>query len=317
VSEQVLKTDRVVILHNPKAGAEDVCRNVDLLGKILRRRQFNVEVLTDLGRSCTLANLLHGQGQLRALIGVGGDGTAAELVNRTCGGLPITMYPAGNENLLARYFGMKPSPEHIARTIEFGKTICTDVGMANNRVFLLMVSCGLDAEVVDTVHSQRKGHIRSRDYVKPLWNALRTYGYPKLNVYCEKEHNDNGKGCSGNNGKACMTASWISVFNLPCYGGGFRFAPQATGSDGCLDLCGFGSGGFWNTLKFMTAAYLGRHQRLNDWMTKKISRIRIESDVQVRYQLDGDPGGCLPLNIEVVPNRLTIIVPEIQVVSFK
>jgi diacylglycerol kinase (ATP) len=37
--------------------------------------------------------------------------------------------------------------------------------------------------------------------------------------------------------------------------------------------------------------------------------VRIESDVPVPYQLDGDPGGYLPLEIEVLPNRLTLIVP--------
>jgi diacylglycerol kinase family enzyme len=34
----------------------------------------------------------------------------------------------------------------------------------------------------------------------------------------------------------------------------------------------------------------------------------------VPYQLDGDPGGFLPLDIEVLPERLTLWVPK-RVVS--
>ena len=41
-----------------------------------------------------------------------------------------------------------------------------------------------------------------------------------------------------------------------------------------------------------------------------VTRVRIESDEPVAYQLDGDPGGMLPLDVEVVPHRLTLVVPK-------
>ncbi len=44
-------------------------------------------------------------------------------------------------------------------------------------------------------------------------------------------------------------------------------------------------------------------------------RVRIESDRPVRYQLDGDPGGMLPLDIEVLPGRLTLVVPAKRAAS--
>ena len=37
--------------------------------------------------------------------------------------------------------------------------------------------------------------------------------------------------------------------------------------------------------------------------------IRIESDVDVPYQMDGDPGGVLPVEIEVLPQRVTLVAP--------
>jgi diacylglycerol kinase (ATP) len=30
----------------------------------------------------------------------------------------------------------------------------------------------------------------------------------------------------------------------------------------------------------------------------------------VPYQLDGDPGGLLPLDVQVLPGRLTLVVPR-------
>jgi diacylglycerol kinase family enzyme len=38
----------------------------------------------------------------------------------------------------------------------------------------------------------------------------------------------------------------------------------------------------------------------------------VDSEEEVPYQLDGDPGGVLPLEIEALPGRLTLVVPADQ-----
>lgn len=300
---QTAKADRVLILHNPKAGARDTHDDVEQLAKLLRQQHFKVEIFTDLDPVAQRANALGDEGILRALVSVGGDGTAAELVNRTKQGTPLTLLPRGNENLLARYLHLEATPEHLAQTITNGTMIRLDAGSAAGRIFLLMASCGLDAKVVQRVHSLRSGHMSSRHYFKPLWEILRTYEYPEMRVYFD-EALDEGAGAS------YLTARWLSVFNLPCYGGGLRFAPYAMGNDGHLDLCGFRRGAFWRFLQYIGAVYIRQHQHLTDWITRRVQRVRIVSDIAVPYQLDGDPGGLLPLNIEVLPNRLTMLVPK-------
>jgi diacylglycerol kinase family enzyme len=37
---------------------------------------------------------------------------------------------------------------------------------------------------------------------------------------------------------------------------------------------------------------------------------RLEADEPVPYQVDGDPGGHLPLEIKVLPQRLTLVVSK-------
>jgi diacylglycerol kinase family enzyme len=98
-------------------------------------------------------------------------------------------------------------------------------------------------------------------------------------------------------------------FNLPCYGGGLRIAPQACGSDGLLDLCAFRRGGVWHGLRYAGAVLLGRHQKMTDWTMGRVRRLRITSAASVPYQLDGDPAGFLPVEVEVLPGRLTLVVP--------
>ena len=117
-----LAADRrhVVISVNPKAGAISPDDRVMRLATLLKEQRLEVDVLTDLDAVAAESNRLFAEGRLRTLIGVGGDGTAAELVNRTAPGVPLTIFPAGNENLLARHFGLGASPEECAKMVADG-----------------------------------------------------------------------------------------------------------------------------------------------------------------------------------------------------
>ena len=107
-----------------------------------------------------------------------------------------------------------------------------------------------------------------------------------------------------------LSVRWLFAINLPRYGGGFRIAPQADGADGLLDMCAFRGGHFWRGLGYVAALLLRQHQRLADCTIRRVRRLRITADAPVPYQLDGDPGGLLPLDVQVLPGRLTLVVPR-------
>ena len=86
-------------------------------------------------------------------------------------------------------------------------------------------------------------------------------------------------------------------------------APAATPFDGQLDVATFAGGSFWHGLFHLSAVVLGQHQTLNEFKAIRTRHLRIESDQEVPYQLDGDPGGYLPVEVEVIPKRLTLLVP--------
>ncbi len=289
--------DRVVISVNPKSGARSSMDRVQRLAELLRLRNLRPEILSDLDEATQRATGYHRQGCLRALVGCGGDGTVAELVNRTEPGMPITMLPAGNENLLAKYLNLEHSPENVCRTIVGRNLLRLDAGKAGGRVFLLMVGCGFDAEVVRRLHQRRTGHVRKLTYAKPIFETIRSYKYPEMRVYCDDEQTPS------------IRARWLFGFNLPCYARGLPLVPAADGSDGLLDVCAFGRGSFWHGLRYVTAVIRSRHERLADCTVRRARRLRITSEEEVPYQLDGDPGGTLPVDIEMLPGRLTMIVP--------
>ena len=277
--------DHVAVLINPKAGSIAAQPRADRLVELLRKQGFRTEVFTDLAEVASQANLWHSQGILRTLIGVGGDGTAANLINRLDEGVPFSPFPAGNANLLAGYFHLDKDPEVFCRTIPEGVP-------------------ARDAEVVERLHRNRTGHIGPLTYAKPILQAIGTYAYPEIRVQWEE---DGGDGPS-------LSTRWLFAFNLPCYAGGFRIAPHADGSDGLLDVCGWRRGHLWHGLWFAANAWLGWHHLRKDCTTRRVKRMRVTSAAPVPYQLDGDPGGMLPLDIQSLPGRLTLVIPKDQAV---
>jgi diacylglycerol kinase family enzyme len=154
--------------------------------------------------------------------------------------------------------------------------------------------------VVRRLHEVRSGNIHHLSYAKPILDSIRTYDYPELRIWYAPPGNDELS--------EQITARWAFVVNLPRYAGGLNFAPLASGSDGLLDVCTFREGSLWHGLRYLTGVVFGQHETMEDFVRVQTRRLRIESDAAVPYQLDGDPGGQLPVEIEIEAGRLTVLV---------
>ena len=297
------EADAVLIAANPKAGPRSGEIAIAELGSVLEECGIRVEVITDLNILVQRVEEERLAGRLRTVVAAGGDGTITELANRAPPGTPLTVLPLGTENLLAKYLGIVRKPESVADTIASGVTVRLDAARAGSRVFLLMAGIGFDADVVRRLHESRRGHIRHTSYLKPIVQSIRSYGYPELRLYCRSDGSSDGR-------EQLIRARWAFLTNLPRYAVRLKLAPHALGTDGLLDLCTFRRGSWWHGLWYLAHVIVSRHTCLNDCSAKRVRHIRIESDEPVPYQLDGDPGGWLPVEIEVLPQYLTLVVPE-------
>lgn len=300
---------RVVLLLNQTAGSGTNGRRVDELRQRLTAARLQVETHTDLtafAESVTDSR----QDPVRAVVAAGGDGTVSAVVNRLPPNVPVATLPLGTENLLAKYLPFSFAPDELTETILHGATVSVDAGRANQRLFLLMVGCGFDADVVHRLHASRRGHIRHGTYVKPILASIRKYGYPELRVSYAEDSVSSGAGAAASERTCQRTARWAFAVNIPQYAGGLRFAPTAVGTDGWLDLCTFRRGSLWHGLRYLAGIIAGRHRDLEDFSHVRARSVRIEADQPVPYQLDGDPGGMLPVDISVEPARVRLVVSE-------
>lgn len=301
--------DFVVISRNPTSGSSDKSRLVDELAKKLTDAGLTVVMLTDIEQVVSSVGTLDNsddihanqnsqpQSKLRAVVAAGGDGTISLLANRLPTGTPLTILPLGTENLLAKHLGITADPEQVANTIIRGHSTKLDAGRANGQLFLVMASCGFDAEVVHRLHANRTGHIRHWSYALPVIRTIRKYQYPAIRI-------------SVDDGKAEVKSRWAFVFNVPRYAMNLPIASDADPTDGLLDLCTFRGGSLFRGLYYFFTVLIGQHRRWTTSQRHSFKQIRLESDEPVPFQLDGDPGGELPLVIEVLPSFLRLLVPE-------
>ena len=232
---------------------------------------------------------------LVCIVAAGGDGTVADIVNRYPG-VRITTLPLGTENLLSKYLGIKKCGSFVADMIAAGNVRTLDLAELNGRRFTLMTSFGIDSEIVHRTDARRTGHISKATYLIPIISSWMSYRYPKVSLFLD----DNDQP---------ITATTAQIVNLPAYAMGLPFARSASGEDGLLDLRLFERPGRWNILRYFFHIVRGSHERLGDVQCLTAKRIRVQTDVPVPIQADGDPAGFTPAEISVLPQALEIIVP--------
>lgn len=285
----------VVIGFNPGSGSGDRRAKVQRLADLLADQGLDVQLSTEIRQAADWAISGHQAGSLRAFVAVGGDGTVRTMAELLPAGLPIVVHPLGTENLLARHLGIDRSETSVVQSVLRGEEHWLDAGQANGQLFLVMASCGFDADVVHRTHSRRKGHIQRWDYLLPALESIWNYPYAPLHVSCD-------------NREQLRPARWAFVFNVPRYAMNMPIVPDADPADGLLDVCTFRRGSLLPGLAYIATIFLRRHRAWTTTQLARAAKILIESPEPVPYQLDGDPGGWLPLRIEALPRRVRLLV---------
>lgn len=290
----------VLICVNPRAGARSRHDQTQAIRDALAEAGFHVQILSDLDELAVLSQQQSLSGDLRAVVALGGDGTASVVRSRVPLAVPLVPVPMGTENLLGRFVAQQADAGAVRRTLETGVVVGLDLGRAGDKHFLLMISAGFDAEVVRDLHDNRRGNINRLAYLWPILRALKNYPFPELRV-------TTGQGPPS---AQRHVGRWLFGFNLPLYALGLRIAPQAVANDGELDVCLFQRGGYRSALRYLWYIVTGRHSNLDDAEIVRSRRFRIECAGQapVAYQIDGDYGGTLPVDVDVLPGELRLLV---------
>jgi len=243
-----------------------------------------------------------------ALVVIGGDGMAHLGVNLVAGtATPLALIPTGTGNDLAKAHGI---PEHSVDATVAGlldalerEPVVLDTGLAEwhedgeprSRRFAGAVSCGFDAIVNERANAMRRPKGASRYTIAILRElvALRPIAY-------RVEHDG---------GVLEFDGALVSVANNRSIGGGMLIAPDASMTDGLLDLFVVEALSRTAFLRLYPKVFRGTH--LSDPRVRVIhtARARVTAPGVVAYA-DGERLGPLPVEVSVVPASLRFLAPR-------
>jgi diacylglycerol kinase (ATP) len=278
-------TPWVGIVANRGSGVGRGRRLVEELVVELRRLHIPAEVAwTPEARTALVQQAATGA-DCRCLVAVGGDGTVSALINERPGP-PLTVMPAGTENLVARHFGLRRDPHSLARTIAAGRAVPVDVAQAAGRRFVLMAGFGFDADIVSRHHRGRvsgSGRIRPTSRMAYVEHVLRSslfYRFPTVTVHIT----DPGA-------EEVLRGTTVFFFNLPRYALGLPFVPVAREDDGWLDLVIFRHPGAFRAFYYLCKVFCGIHLDDPSVFHRRVRKAVVTAQEAIPVQLDGDPGG--------------------------
>ena len=301
----------VAIVANPFSGSGTNRLKVDRLQKFLADHGMPVIVIWD--RKQREQVLHHPQlADFCACVVVAGcDGTVADVFNHTQA-VPLAVLPLGTENLMAKYLGFTDGPEALGLAILEGRHRAIDLGrwqtssgvgdgaQTNSRLFALMVSAGLDAEVVHKLMAWRTQptdgslrRVRRASYLRPTLAGIWGYQYPRVVLEADGKQHE---------GVMAM------VFSVPRYALNLPFIIDGNDCDGKFDWVVFRDGGPQASIGYLLSVLRRAHHDRADVMWGSSASIRLTASTPVPLQSDGDPIGHTPVEINMLPGALRVIV---------
>jgi len=306
---------RAFLVYNPAAGRYPSRLLTERAAKALREQGWEIYIEQTLNSShiAQLATQAVDE-DMDAFIVVGGDGSInhalpALIDTRTA----LGVLPAGTANVWAQELGLPGlswtrwmALEESARRLLYAKICCVDVGMCNDRPFLLWAGVGLDAFIVHRIEPRKRWgkHFAIAHYAtSAIWSASLWHG---LNLRV----NIDGREVSGH-----FLMGVVS--NIHLYAGGFaQLSPDARLDDGLMDFWLFKGETIGDVVQRAWELWSGHHNRSDMVERFTFQNLILESDSPMYVQMDGEPMEAPDqITIMIRSKALRVLVPELTPLS--
>lgn len=286
----------LTLLVNPSSAGGKSLKLLPRVEAVLdaRRVEFRVERTRSLEHGVDLAQRAVELGEVPVVIS--GDGLMGAVGGALAGtDTPVGLIPGGRGNDLARALGIPDEPEAAIEVVLAGHSRRIDVGEANGKRFLGIVSVGFDSEcnrLANETHFIRGNLVYAYSMVRTLigWRSAR------FTVVAGGE-------------RKRLEGYFVDVANNSVYGGGMYIAPEAEIDDGLFDVVAITEVGKLRFLRGLRDVLRGAHIDKEEVTTFRASRLELDASRPFPVYADGDHLTDLPVSLKVLPRCLSILVP--------
>jgi YegS/Rv2252/BmrU family lipid kinase len=242
----------------------------------------------------------------------GGDGTVAEVGGALVGsGVPMAILPGGTANVMSIELGIPAAFGEACGVICYEELTMrpVDIGRVDDRHFLLRLSMGMEARMVEGADRSLKDRLGTLAYAL---SALKALAAPELTRY---DFEIDGQILS-EEGIACVIANSANLGRS-----GLQLAPDVSVGDGMLDVFVVNSANL-PTIRALLNGILGQEGKevlaeeigvepeqpraVRHWRAKDV---RVQSTPPIAVQCDGEMIGETPKSVSILPAAVQVVVP--------
>jgi diacylglycerol kinase (ATP) len=312
---------KALVIANPKAGSGRGAKLDEQL-KVIEGALDGADVaLTERPRhAAELAERAASEGR-EVVVAFGGDGSIHEVVNglmraREAGhtSTALGVIGRGTGSDFNKTLGIEPRLDRFLAVIRAGHTRSIDIGRARfagpngseTAFFMNILSAGMGGLVDRYVHDTSGWAGGRAGYFLASTRALLESQVGKLRARIELD---------GETREEMLSTRQISICNGRFFGSGMQVAPMAELDDGVFEVIDMGDA---SRLKFAlssSAVYSGAHLKNPDVKHFRCQKLSLEIlNERARpvflLDVDGEPLGGLPLEVELLPRALPVLLPK-------
>lgn len=301
---ETYRANCAAIIYNPVA--RTLSRNRHLL-------QRSIETLRDQGIetrlvATTAPNSAGAQARQQIesgcdlILAAGGDGTINEVASGMLHtGVPLGVLPGGTANVLAREMKLPMNMAKVAESLGRMTPVCISTGLLRigtheRRTFLCMAGAGLDAEIVCNVDLDLKAAIgKLAYYVGGFGQVFRPLTEFEVNVDGKK-----------------YEASFALISRVRNYGGDLEIAKRASLLRDDFEVVLFRGTQSYQYLPYFVGVAIGQTAKLSGCTMVHGRTVSCHSVAgkDVFAQVDGELVGKLDVTAEILPQSLTLLMPD-------
>lgn len=270
---------------------DQICNTIDVF---YTEKQYDAR-----DKACSIS-----KGEYDFVVAVGGDGTLNEVVTGVIQGgsrTPIAVISAGTVNDFATYLNLPQTPEEFCEMIRNYRLKEVDAGKVNDQYFINVVAAGMLSDIGFKVDKDKKALLgKLAYYLEGALDIPKTFMNPFMIRVTTDEENFEDE------------VLLFMITNSRSVGGFREIAPQASTSDGKLDVVVIKKLDFLQVAPVMIGILQGQHVNHPAVSYFQATDIVIEnlSEQTILVDFDGELlEDDFPIHVEIIPGALSIVVP--------
>lgn len=295
-------TRSACLIFNPVAGQGNPEQDLATIQSLLEPEfELEVQLTTEDTDPGDLARDAIARGA-DTIIASGGDGTLSAVTGATLGtNIPVGIISRGTANAFAVALGLPTAIQEACQAIIEGQTRAVDAARCNGKPMVLLAGIGFEAETIEGASREVKNRFGVLAYILSGIQQLRDFEQFEVKIETEDKI-------------VTTLATAVTVANVAPPTSVLAQGPAGiVEDDGLLDVTIVApsdrASAVAATYHLLQTGMRGEAVERGDIGYLRAQRVKISTEPPQKVVLDGEMIGDTPIEVECIPNSLTLFVP--------